>query len=1062
MHRNLFRRILLLLGIVVLLIAVGCKAKEVDTMVKEAELVYFTVPLGRFSVPSGLHSNGEWTAQDDLLMASGISYRDMAESPRFFLMPGKYRIWVLHEDSGEFRFVAKDQDDSYLAQKLMAERPGITGGRVWESVDMSAEYPGFYGIEVWRIYSAQAPYSPRQIKAIVVTNDFKLTSKDLDLRLEEFGASSFPEDIPADKKDEVVALYSKDGMRMSQEAMNHTSLFSSLIDTGDFFILSSRQHPSIDLVTMVRAGLNADDIWLQTPGDLIQSPLRKDVEPLSIEDLEWHWGYYSRYGVHLTANHSSIRADGTGAWPHMNIPYSLGLDGRSVPIWLIQETREDARSRPSDRRYSIYYEPFFNWGVELSHEIVSYYTEIDNINLPILSWGMSNEPAGAFEYTEESIEGFQEWLRERHGSIDRLNAVWGTDYEDFDEVEAPENVPKAGPWVDWWQYNETVFARYFGAEAKARYLADPLKRPILNRLSDLDVARGGFVGQRTIDWEKVANEMLPWSAGWFCFHAYRPGDQLGLEMEYVRSIAPGARIALSEWNTHVNVDESHHLSSLWLLAARGARRITVFPWGGVLADRHSDWAKGLIDAAGNPKEKYEATAQFAYEVHRLEPLLMNGDAMVSRQRIAIFYPRVDLALGTAPTLQTWEEPVNGLTPVYAMFKQMGYWPEIITSSQIKNGMLNEFDVLVFANAQHLEGDIVDIVEQFVEQGGIVVGDVCTGMEDIYGRPLDTLERLFGVSHEVYFSSEKVTVSNPATGGTDLPTYEFKSIGEHRIKVAEDGVVVGRFSGFGGAGRGNPAAVVRSKGEGRTLYLATMLGSIDVVANEGVRILLQSFFDWAGMERSFVIGGLPDFEASSIRVEPPLVDAKGNRLVVLYNQSQMSIFDFQLLLPENEHRDDYKAAYLIDMTSRKLTEVDLNYSDGYLSIDIPELTIGSIVLLVKDSYPMISAYMESEEIDRMGAFHLKPGKTYTISIEVVNPSGEELEGLECKLYLPRGWYQDAFSKPVDTVKVGGQSTLIFTVQVPEYAGIGRYNPLVLQLYAGEEKVGTPCTLLTKTI
>lgn len=63
-------------------------------------------------------------------------------------------------------------------------------------------------------------------------------------------------------------------------------------------------------------------------------------------------------------------------------------------------------------------------------------------------WHIGNEYGGhiARSYDAESAEAFRRWLRERYGTIDALNAAWGTAfwsqrYEDFAEIDVPRRAP---------------------------------------------------------------------------------------------------------------------------------------------------------------------------------------------------------------------------------------------------------------------------------------------------------------------------------------------------------------------------------------------------------------------------------------------------------------------------------------------------------------------------------------------------------------------------------------------------------------------------------------------
>ncbi len=72
-------------------------------------------------------------------------------------------------------------------------------------------------------------------------------------------------------------------------------------------------------------------------------------------------------------------------------------------------------------------------------------------------WFSTNTPWGHIELSEITLARFHDWLRSRHGTIEQLNACWGTSHHQFGEVrfELPfeERQQQSGLWYDWCRFN---------------------------------------------------------------------------------------------------------------------------------------------------------------------------------------------------------------------------------------------------------------------------------------------------------------------------------------------------------------------------------------------------------------------------------------------------------------------------------------------------------------------------------------------------------------------------------------------------------------------------------
>lgn len=90
----------------------------------------------------------------------------------------------------------------------------------------------------------------------------------------------------------------------------------------------------------------------------------------------------------------------------------------------------------------------------------------------VWGWQVDNEPGTFLDYSDSAREAFQRWLREKYGSIDAMNAVWGgsfwsSRYASFKEVRLPNATLAAEDKLS--PHAQLDFAR-FQADTTAHFL----------------------------------------------------------------------------------------------------------------------------------------------------------------------------------------------------------------------------------------------------------------------------------------------------------------------------------------------------------------------------------------------------------------------------------------------------------------------------------------------------------------------------------------------------------------------------------------------------------------
>ena len=188
-------------------------------------------------------------------------------------------------------------------------------------------------------------------------------------------------------------------------------------------------------------------------------------------------------------------------------------------------------------------------------------------------------------YCDVSAEAFRIWLRDRYGSIDKLNEAWGTDfwsqrYSSWEEVLPPRRTPT---WPN--PSQQLDFMRFSSDELLACYESE---REVLKRVTpDVPVTTNFMSFFKPLDYWKwaeredvVSNDSYPDPSD------PRSGLRAAMAGDLMRSLGRGRPWILMEQTTHrvnwrdVNVPKAPGQMRLWSLqaVAHGADGVMFFQW----------------------------------------------------------------------------------------------------------------------------------------------------------------------------------------------------------------------------------------------------------------------------------------------------------------------------------------------------------------------------------------------------------------------------------------------------------------------------------------------------
>ncbi len=395
----------------------------------------------------------------------------------------------------------------------------------------------------------------------------------------------------------------------------------------------------------------------------------------------------------------------------------------------------------------------------------------------VLLFELLNEPAYV-DLSPEHRREFAAWLRERHRTLEALNAAWGTRLASWEEAAAVDSDAKlkevAGRFLD---YDDYLSGRFAGLTAEGVAAVNALLPDALVGVQPM----GGYALQpREAIWKHrlAAHESVVltptgggrWSPG---AGASRPPAALTESTMAGAPLENDLLLALA--GTKMIVDNETYLrgqtaretrNRLWEHVVAGLDGLTIFSW----SKRGWIWWKDR-DALITEADKYPYSD--------LNPLARRTDALRGIHDFAAeVQPLADRILpkpwGPAPRvalLYSWpqarrwavEPTARDKTAQYHAALRYSHWNCAIVPSDraLAADGLSGYEVVVAGGIRVAEPELPARLEAFVRGGGVLLVGEEPMAEDLYGRPLDTGKRL-GVSFGAWLGAQQTTLEFPET------------------------------------------------------------------------------------------------------------------------------------------------------------------------------------------------------------------------------------------------------------------------------------------------------------
>jgi beta-galactosidase len=410
----------------------------------------------------------------------------------------------------------------------------------------------------------------------------------------------------------------------------------------------------------------------------------------------------------------------------------LGTPTAAMPVWVARKYPESLALRMNGqrepygvRKHNCYSFPKYR---ELSKRITSAMAERFSPNPYVIGWQTDNEfGAHVVCHCEYCKEHFRKWLRERYGTIDRLNSAWGLHFwgqrvSSWDEIDPPHEDWLFNPslQLDWKRHFTHLQVSFQHEQVEILRKTCPshfITHNCMGLFKDIDYYELG----KDLDFISWDNYPLTNEDPTIRYDASFAADVMrGIKKKNFWIMEQTAGPAgWGEFRRNPRPGELRNIA--YQQIAHGADAILWFRWRTCTAGREQYW-HGLLGHDGRPLRRYQEAAQTAKELSRLWPFLENTTV---KTRVALLYDYQSLWAFDFQKAYEGCNPQKVMSSYYNAFFRQAMAVDVISPEED----FSSYSLILAPHLYIMPDHLAEKLEGFVREGGVLLADARTGVKN---------------------------------------------------------------------------------------------------------------------------------------------------------------------------------------------------------------------------------------------------------------------------------------------------------------------------------------------
>jgi len=311
----------------------------------------------------------------------------------------------------------------------------------------------------------------------------------------------------------------------------------------------------------------------------------------------------------------------------------MGTPTYSIPPWMFKEHPEVLAIRLDGQRATygirqnmdITNPVFLHYAERVIRKICEHYRN----NGAIIGYQIDNETSSYGTAGPNVQAGFVRYLRDKFGSVDRLNKIWGLVYwgqtmHDWSEVPPRNGILNPGWKLEWDRYQDSLTTKYLAWQAA---LVRQYLRPGQFVMQDFGGAAREQVNEHDISKTLDIVGMNPYHPTQDLYD----GEASSFGGDFARSLK-GTNYLVTEINAQtIGWDSRSQFppydgqmrEDVYLMAATGANMVEYWHWHSLHYGQETYW-KGVLSHDLQPGRAYAEVARTAHELQRVGPDIVDA------------------------------------------------------------------------------------------------------------------------------------------------------------------------------------------------------------------------------------------------------------------------------------------------------------------------------------------------------------------------------------------------------------------------------------------------------
>jgi len=495
----------------------------------------------------------------------------------------------------------------------------------------------------------------------------------------------------------------------------------------------------------------------------------------------------------------------------------VGTPTAAPPAWLVASHPEiqpvdvdGRRHRFGNRRHYCPNQPAFH---EATERVVDALARRFGGDARVIGWQVDNE-FGGYCYCDRCRTGFQEWLRSRYRSLEKLNEMWGTvfwsqTYSSWDHIPLPQREPldpNPSLALEYRRFMSDSYVRYQALQA-TRLREHGRDQFVTHNLMGFKFPEIDY-GRLAADLDFVSWDNYPGLAPSATHFSAALGADAMRGLKRRKTWVMEQQAGAVGWGTMLTPAPGQVRLWTYQAIAHGAEAVLFFRWRTARFGTEQHW-HGILDADGSARRRYGDLQALGAELRRLGPVLASASVRADVALLHDYDSR--FALQVQPTNQVlrYESTLLGH---YEALRRLGLGVDVLPNLED----LARYRLVVAPSLYVCDPETASALSRYVHGGGTLVLAPRTGVKDRFNtvpeRPLPAwLDELCGV---------RVT--------------DYQSVAVDRAVALEGGSITGEFRGWfeelelrgadvlaiyaGGPFAGSPALTSNRAGDGSAVYI----------------------------------------------------------------------------------------------------------------------------------------------------------------------------------------------------------------------------------------------------